>query len=134
MWPSSKQPLPRPLICSLDLPKNRGTKLIWTKRRDALGFGLQPPCQRAKIADCPSVSPICLSTVRCISWGQSGRAKLVCGSLSTKLHIYQKAKTKSKAERSWIKILTMLWRENNHFNSSVKTMLNISFWHLTKDL
>lgn len=42
------------------------------------------------------------STVHCISWGQSERAKLVCESLWTKLHISQKAKIKSKAGRNWI--------------------------------
>lgn len=61
-WPPSKKPLSQALICTLDRTKNRGTKIIWTKGRHALGFGPQPPCHRAKIADCPSVSAasICL--------------------------------------------------------------------------
>ncbi len=81
MWQSSKQPLSGSLICSRGLTKNRGTKIIWTKRRDALGFGLQPRCQRAKITD--SLHHFHFFFVHCISWGQSGRAKLVCESLRT---------------------------------------------------
>lgn len=80
--------------------KNRGTKIIWTKGRDALGLGLQPRCQRAKTADCPSLSTISICLQLCISWGQSGGARRVCKSLWTKLHIYHKAKTKSEAENN----------------------------------
>lgn len=65
MWPSSQRPLSGSFIMSLDLAKNRGTEIIWTKERDALGFGFQPPCQRAKMADCPSVSLISICLQLC---------------------------------------------------------------------
>lgn len=70
------------------------------------------------------------STVRCISWGQEPSW---CGSLSEQNYSsIRKQSTKSKAERNWIKTAPMLWQENIHFNSSVRTMLNIFIWHLTK--
>ena len=69
--------------------KTEGPNSFGQKRRDALGFGLKPPCQRAKIAYCPSAFlpptppfPFVLHRARCISWGQSGRARLACVYLS----------------------------------------------------
>lgn len=58
LLPNSPHQDPPHLLPGSREKTQRDKKIIWTKRRDALGFGLQPPCQRAKITDCPSVSTI----------------------------------------------------------------------------
>lgn len=129
MWPSSQRPLSGSFIMSLDLAKNRGTEIIWTKERDALGFGFQPPCQRAKMADCPSVSliSICLQLCPASAGAKVGEPSCWVNFRTKKLHIYFKAEPQS--ERKGLDE-----DQFAYFNSSINTMQNIFFWRLKRRL
>lgn len=135
-WPWSRRPSSGPLICSLDLTNNRGTKLIWTKRRHALGSGPQPRCRGAKIAPTvpqppPPYFPFVLFCAVLHQLGPKWESQAgVCVCVS------QKVKHKGTG---WRHLHRLLWQENkplnflvqmllNYFLQESKTMHNIFFW------
>lgn len=61
------------------------------------------------------------STAYCISWGQSGSAKLVCEFLNKTTHLSE-SKVKNKRMGYW----PICWQEKTNFNSSITSMWKCS--------